>query len=131
MCLSLLKIRGNQLEMSSAGMPHALLFRNDKKIIEVIALKGMPLGAFSDFPYQTQSKELFTGDTLFLLSDGLPELFNKEREMFGYERITEEYEKVAEKTPEEIIEHMKLAGSDWVDGDEPDDDITFVVIKVK
>ncbi len=47
MCLSLLKINGNQLEMSSAGMPHALLFRNDKKIIEEIALKGMPLGAVS------------------------------------------------------------------------------------
>ncbi len=51
--------------------------------------------------------------------------------MFGYERVTEEYEKVAEKYPEEIIEHMKSAGSDWADGDEPDDDITFVVIKVK
>ncbi len=73
-----------------------------------------------DFPYQTKSKELFTGDTLFLLSDGLPELFNKEREMFGYERITEEYEKVAEKTPEDIIEHMKTAGSDWADGAEPE-----------
>ncbi len=131
MCLSLLKIRGNKLEMSSAGMPHALLFRNDKKIIEEIALKGMPLGAVSDFPYQTQSKELFTGDTLFLLSDGLPELFNREREMFGYERITEEYEKVAEKAPEEIIEHMKSVGSDWVDGAEPNDDITFVVLKMK
>lgn len=131
MCLSLLKIRGNKLEMSSAGMPHALLYRNSNGGIEEIALKGMPLGAFNDFPYQTKSKELFAGDTLFLLSDGLPELFNKEREMFGYERITEEYEKVAEKTPEEIIEHMKLAGSDWTDSDEPDDDITFVVIKVK
>ena len=131
MCLSLLKIRGNRMEMSSAGMPHALLFRNDGKIIEEIALKGMPLGAVSDFPYQTQSKELFVGDTLLLLSDGLPELFNKEKEMFGYERITTEYEKVAGQTPEEIIEHMKSAGSNWVDGNEPNDDITFVVLKVK
>ena len=131
MCLSLLKIRGNQLEMSSAGMPHALLFRNDKKIIEEIALKGMPLGAVSDFPYQTQSTELLVGDTLLLLSDGLPELFNKEKEMFGYERITAEYEKVVGQTPEKIIEHMKSAGSDWVDGNEPNDDITFVVLKVK
>jgi len=131
MCLSLLKIRGNQLEMSSAGMPHALLFRNDEKIIEEIALKGMPLGAVSDFPYQTQAKELFVGDTLLLLSDGLPELFNRDKEMFGYERITTEYEKVVGQTPEEIIEHMKSAGSDWVDGNEPNDDITFVVLKVK
>ena len=117
--------------MSSAGMPHALLFRNDNKVIEEIALKGMPLGAVSDFPYQTQSTELFVGDTLLLLSDGLPELFNKEKEMFGYERITTEYEKVAGQTPEEIIEHMKTAGSKWVGSAEPADDITFVVLKVK
>ena len=131
MCLSLLKIKGNQLEMSSAGMPHALLFRKNEKIIEEIALKGMPLGAVIDFPYKTQSRELFAGDTLLLLSDGLPELFNKGKDMFGYERVTTEYIKVAEKTSEEIIEHMKSAGSDWVDGDEPDDDITFVVLKMK
>lgn len=131
MCLSLLKIRGNQLEMSSAGMPHALLYRHSNKDIEEIALKGMPLGAVSDFPYQTQSTELFVGDTLLLLSDGLPELFNKEKEMFGYERITKEYEKIVGQTPEEIIEHMKSAGLDWVDGAEPNDDVTFVVLKMK
>jgi len=51
--------------------------------------------------------------------------------MFGYEKITTEYEKIAGQTPEEIIEHMKSAGSDWVDGAEPDDDVTFVVLKVK
>jgi serine phosphatase RsbU (regulator of sigma subunit) len=68
---------------------------------------------------------------ILLLSDGLPELFNKEKEMFGYERITTEYEKVAGQTPEEIIEHMKSAGSDWIDDAEPDDDVTFVVLKVK
>jgi serine phosphatase RsbU (regulator of sigma subunit) len=131
MCLSLLKIKDNKLEMSSAGMPHALLYRDSIGEIEQISLKGMPLGAFNDFPYATQSKELFTGDTLFLLSDGLPELFNKEREMFGYERITEEYEKVTKKSPEEIIEHMKTVGSSWADNAEPNDDITFVVIKIK
>jgi len=117
--------------MSSAGMPYALLYRNNKKVIEEIKLKGMPLGAVSDFPYQTQSTELFAGDTLLLLSDGLPELFNKQKEMFGYERVTKEYKKVAVHSPEEIIEHMKSAGSGWIDGTEPDDDITFVVLKVK
>ena len=131
MCLSLLKIRGNQLEMSSAGMPHTLLYRKSNKDIEEIALKGMPLGAVIDFPYQTQSTELFAGDTLLLLSDGLPELFNKEKEMFGYDRVTTEYEKVAEQTPKEIIEHMKNAGSAWVGNAEPDDDVTFVVLKMK
>ena len=61
------------------NLPDQKAFEN--MIIEEVALKGMPLGAVSDFPYQTQSTELFVGDTLLLLSDGLPELFNKEKEM--------------------------------------------------
>jgi serine phosphatase RsbU (regulator of sigma subunit) len=131
MCLSLLKINKNQLTMSAAGMPHALLYRSENKKVEEIILKGMPLGAVHDYPYQIKTTELKLGDTLLLLSDGLPELFNSIKEMFGYERVITEYEKVADKNPKEIINHLKDVGSEWVNGNKPDDDVTFVVIKVK
>jgi len=131
MCLTLLKIKGNQLKISAAGMPHALLYRNEHKKVEEIILKGMPLGAVNDFPYQIKTTELNSGDTLLLLSDGLPELFNGNKEMFGYERVTEEYEKIASGEAKEIIKQLKNIGADWVNGNEPDDDITFVVIKMK
>jgi serine phosphatase RsbU (regulator of sigma subunit) len=131
MCLSLLKIKGNQLTMSAAGMPHALLYRNEIKKVEEIILKGMPLGAVYDFPYQTKTAELKSGDTLLLLSDGLPELFNDNKEMFGYDRVTKEYEKVASNKANEIIEHLKNIGADWVNGNDPEDDVTFVVLKMK
>jgi serine phosphatase RsbU (regulator of sigma subunit) len=65
------------------------------------------------------------------MSDGLPELFNKDKEMFGYERVMDIYKKSANKNPEEIIEDLKNAGSEWTNDAAPDDDITFVVIKVK
>ncbi|MGB5847639.1 MAG: SpoIIE family protein phosphatase, partial [Ignavibacteriaceae bacterium] len=131
MCLSLLKIKGNQLTMSAAGMPHALLYRSENKKVEEIILKGMPLGAVNDFPYQIKTTELKSGDTLLLLSDGLPELFNGKKEMFGYDRVTAEYEQVASNKAKEIIEHLKNVGTIWVEGKDPDDDVTFVVIKVK
>jgi serine phosphatase RsbU (regulator of sigma subunit) len=131
MCLSLLKIKGNQLTMSAAGMPHALLYRRESKKVEEIILKGMPLGAVKDFPYQLKNAELKSGDTLLLLSDGLPELFNAKKEMFGYDRVTAEYEKIASNKAKKIIEHLINIGADWVNGNDPDDDITFVVIKFK
>jgi len=131
MCLSLLKIKGNDLTMSAAGMPHALLYRGENKKVEEIILKGMPLGAVRDFPYQIKTTELKSGDTLLLLSDGLPELFDSEKEMFGYDRVTTEYEKVASNNANEIIEHLKNVGTEWLKGNDPDDDVTFVVIKVK
>ncbi len=33
--------------------------------------------------------------------------------------------------PEEIVDHLKNSASQWVNGKDPDDDVTFVIIKVK
>jgi ligand-binding sensor domain-containing protein len=44
MCLMLLKIKGNELSVSSAAMPPALIYRKKNQAIEEIFMKGMPLG---------------------------------------------------------------------------------------
>jgi serine phosphatase RsbU (regulator of sigma subunit) len=131
MCLSILKIQGNKIQISAAGMPPALLYRNKTKSVEEIILKGMPLGAVQDFPYELRQTEIFSGDTILLMSDGFPEMFNKEKELFGYERVIKTYQQAADKNPEEIIRELKIAGSEWSRSETPDDDVTFVVIKVK
>ena len=66
-----------------------------------------------------------------MLSDGLPELKNDNEELFGYNRVNKLFKSVAEKEPEEIITYLKDEGSRWVNDKEPDDDVTFVVIKIK
>jgi sigma-B regulation protein RsbU (phosphoserine phosphatase) len=112
-------------------MPPALLYRKSYGNTEELEIKGMPLGTFQDFPYQLVKNELHPGDTLLLYSDGLPELFNKKREMFGYERVVDVFNKNADEKAEVIIERLKDAGSEWVDDSPPDDDVTFVVIKAR
>ena len=131
MCLSIIKINGNKLKISAAGMPPALLYRKIENKVEELVIKGMPLGAFKDFPYKLYETTLQKGDTLFLQSDGLPELFDKDLNMFGYENVTRAFSKVADKSPAEIIENLNKVGADWVGNSEPDDDVTFVVLKVK
>lgn len=131
MCMTVMKIKQNKMIMSTAGMPPTLIFRNQTKQLEEIALKGMPLGAVESFPYAIEETELNSGDTLLLLSDGFPELFNSDREMYGYERVQNDFHKVADKSPEQIIERLKMNAIEWTGNSDPDDDITFVVIKVK
>ncbi len=131
MCMTVLKINQNRMILSSAGMPPTLLFRESTKQLEEIVVKGMPLGAFENFPYSLNETELYSGDTLLLMSDGFPELFNNEKEMYGYERAQEDFHKVARRSPEEIIERLKNNASEWVGNSDPDDDVTFVVVKVK
>ncbi len=131
MCMTMLKIQSNRLVMSAAGMPPVYLFRNEHKIIEEHLMEGMPLGTMDNFPYELKEMELFSGDTILLMSDGFPELNNQHSEMFGYKRAKNSFEEVAEKEPEKIIEYLKEEGNRWADNKDPDDDITFVVIKVK
>jgi len=58
-------------------------------------------------------------------------LQNDKGEVYGYKRARNSFEEIAEKKPEEIINYLNDVGSKWANGKEPDDDVTFVVIKVK
>jgi serine phosphatase RsbU (regulator of sigma subunit) len=131
MAFAFLKIKGNQLSLSIAGVPPVYIFRNKKKEVEEIDNKGMPLGAMNDFPYEETKTELDKGDVVFLLSDGFPELSNNNKEVFGYERLRKTFNEIGERSAEEIIEHLKSTVKEWSGGKVPDDDVTFVVIKVK
>lgn len=91
----------------------------------------MPLGALSEFDFNINEFEVDSGDVILLLSDGLPELFNHNKEMFGYERVAGLLEEHSDKSSNEIIETLKLNAAEWAGELESDDDITFVVIKVK
>ena len=131
MCMTLAKFKEGSMTLSTAGMPPAYLFRNSDGSVEELLTKGMPLGTFNNFPYETKQVNLSTGDTILLLSDGMPELLNEDDEMYGYERLNEKFRESANKDPEEIISILKDTASDWINDKDPGDDVTFVVIKVK
>ena len=129
--MTMLKIQGSRMQMSSAGMPPSFIFRRDTRIVEEHLMQGMPLGTMNKFPYKVMDTKLQSGDTILLLSDGLPELQNENAELYGYKRVRNIFEDVAEKGPDEIINSLKEDGSAWVSDKDPEDDVTFVVIKVK
>lgn len=131
MCMTMLKIIGNKIQMSAAGMPPVFIYKKENQTIEEHIMKGMPLGTFSNFPYTEIISELCSGDTILLMSDGFPELFNDKKEMYGYKRARNIFEELANEAPEEIISKLKNAGAEWINDKDPDDDVTFVVIKVK
>ena len=131
MCMTMIKIIGNKIQMSAAGMPPVFISKKESQSIEEHVMKGMPLGTLSDFPYTLIESEISTGDTILMMSDGFPELMNSEKEMFGYKQAKNLFEEISGDSPENIITKLKDAGSDWTNDADPDDDVTFVVIKVK
>jgi len=131
MAFTLVKLKGNSVSLSSAGMPPAYLYRKNDGSVEEILLKGMPLGAMENFPYLLHETEMRSGDVLLLLTDGLPEQKNTAEEMFDYARVQHEFAGVATRSPDDIIAHLVKAGESWMNGANQEDDITFLVLKKK
>ncbi len=131
MAFLMLRINTNKLHFANAAMPPVYLYKKQSKDVEEIMISGMPLGAMKNFPYEIKELDISSGDTILLLSDGLPELKNSKDEYYGYNRVKGKFKSVAEKCPDEIVEYLKNSAADWVNGVEPDDDVTFVVIKIR
>ena len=131
MALMLVKINGRNLKMSSAGIPPLLVYRKKTNKVEEYKIKGMPLGAVESYPYETVEIELETGDTVVLMTDGLPELFNKNKESFGEERLKEIILQNACEPVNEIVNKLFLAGEEWRKENKQNDDITLVAFRLK
>jgi len=129
MAMAIVKINHHRLLVSSAGMPPVLIYRAANQSVEEVAIKGMPLGSVMNYPYKQQEATISPGDVVMLMSDGFPERFNGQGEMLGYRRGGEILKEVAERSPEEIINHFVRAGEAWANGRPQDDDVTFVVLK--
>lgn len=131
MGLTLLEIKDLQMKLASAGMPPVMLYHAESNCVEEIIIKGMPLGSFADFPYQQKEFRLFPGDIILLMSDGYMEQFNGRKEMLGQESIKKTLQNSYSKAPQAIIEDLVRNLESW-QGDAPQqDDVTFVVLKVK
>jgi len=131
MAMMLIKIKDHKMIASSAGIPPIYLYRSETNSVEEIVIKGMPLGGPASFPYKQRETNLTPGDTVLLMSDGFPELFNDKDEMLDYPRVKEIFKEAADRSADEIIAHLNEAGERWSNGRPQDDDITFVVLKVK
>ena len=131
MALTCVQISNNKIITTNAGMPPLFIYRNNSQTIEEVVINNMPLGAMKGIAYDIKEIRIERGDTLLLMSDGFAELKNQSQEMYGYKRARNSFEESAKKEPEEIITHLRAEARSWTNDKEPDDDVTFVVIKVK
>ncbi len=131
MALTIAKVTDYRLTLAAAGMPPILLYRAATNQIEEILHKAMPLGSISNYAYQEQELTLASGDVVVLMSDGLPERFNDAAEMLGYEQMQAILANAVNLSAAEIIRQFVQSGDDWAHGKPQDDDVTFVVLKVR
>ncbi|MBS1810831.1 MAG: SpoIIE family protein phosphatase [Acidobacteria bacterium] len=131
MAMTMVKVQGQQMSVSIAGMPSVLIYRALSAEVEEIAMRALPLGGVTKYQYQQQEVTLAADDVVVLMSDGLPERFNASGEMLEYERIHNALLALASQSSAEIIVALTRLGDEWSAGRAQDDDVTFVVLKIK
>jgi len=112
-------------------MPPVFYYHKAENIVEEILIQGMPLGAMRNATYKFVERDISSGDVILLLTDGLAEQMNNEEIMFDYSRVKNSFYQIADNSPDDIIKKLIEIGDKWMNGRPQDDDITFVVIKVK
>ena len=128
--MAITRIKSGRLTHASAGMPPPLIHRAELDEVEELEVQGMPLGGIADFDYQEVEAELTVGDTVLLMSDGLPELVGDDGESLGYEKTRELFREVGGRGVEAVVERLNRAAREWGGGRPFPDDVTFVAIQV-
>lgn len=130
MALSLARFDSRKLTVASAGMPPVLVHHASAGTVDEIALQATPLGTFgSDYP-QTDVA-LDRGDTVLFLSDGFPELMNDAGQQLGYTGTIEAFAMAAKAgSANDVIAALAGVARKWHGEAPPNDDVTFVVVRV-
>ena len=100
--------------LASAGHPSPFLAGREWTVPP-----GLPLGVTADASYDEAVGQLTPGEALVLVSDGVVEAENAQRDLFGFERTRE----ISTKSAREIAESAKAWGQT--------DDITVVTVRRK
>ena len=69
------------------------------------------------------------GDTIMVVSDGLPEAENENKELYDYQRINSILKSSNELEAEEIKKKLFSSLDNWLKGGIPEDDVTVLIIK--
>jgi serine phosphatase RsbU (regulator of sigma subunit) len=131
MAMVMVKIKNGDLTICAAGMPSALIYRAANEQVEEVVIRAMPLGSVSNFAYRQQTLSLAAGDTVILMTDGFPEMFNEAGEMQPDETAKNLLAETAVLSPQEIINRFVRVGELWAGTRPQDDDVSFVVMKIK
>ena len=129
MSLSVAKINNGSIELSSAAMPPTYYYNAKKNNVEEILVPNLPLGGIEGEKFDGVKKDFKKGDVVVMISDGLPELPNKEDVLLDYPKVLECIKNNCNESADEIKDALVRMSDSWADGLMNPDDITIVVIK--
>lgn len=120
------------VQACGGGMPPVYVLRAGGQVEEVL-ISGLPLGIINQANYQVTEFQLYPGDVMLLMSDGLLEMFNETHQFLGFDRLVAALSQIEARSlsTTEILARIAAIGRDWANGHPLYDDVTLVVTQVK
>ena len=123
--------QGGIMRVANAGcvMP---IIRRVNGSVEWVEVGGLPLGVGLglEFGYHESSLILSKGDMVILISDGVIEANNADGEMFGFEQFEQAVANAPNTSVKVMLEDLKDKVAAFVGEQEPNDDLTIIVLQV-
>ena len=124
-----LNIEKDSINYSSAGHHPVLFYDASEFMVKKLSVGGLLLGIFKEQEYEEKVLTLDTGDILFLYTDGLIEVINKDNEQYGYDRLLSKIIMYSSLRPQDMIDEIMKDVKDFTNSESYRDDITVVAIK--
>ena len=118
-----------RLRYANCGHLSALVLRSDDTL-ERLESTGTVLGLFSEWDCSIAEREVFSGDTLALYTDGITESFNDAGEEFGEQRLIEVLRRNHDLSSEAMVA-LIVEEVQHFSPHEQHDDITLIVAKCR
>ena len=123
------------LTIARAGHNWPLYYFARTQTIEPLKTSGVCLGIDRDMGFSSCLEEKSipakSGDVLLLYSDGITEAMNPSQRLFDQSRLESALKESAHFPAEKIVERINLRLDEFIQSEEPHDDVTMVAIKVK
>ena len=118
-----------QLEFSGAGHPYPLHHQASSGKVAKMKENGTPLVWVKNMEYPMGMLQLERGDSVLLYTDGVTEMRNPEKELYGEDRLESAFSMLAKTHPSNILDQMIVTLSDFTQGHPLEDDVSMVLIE--
>ncbi len=120
-----------KITYSNAGHNPPLLYHPQDSCITQLLPTSAAVGLVEYFNPSTESLNLYPGDVLLLYTDGVTEARNDVGEFFGLDRLAELIKRSADLPSVEMVRTIRQGMETFMNGYTPQDDTTFVAIKIR
>ena len=130
LCYARVDLKRRVLDLVDCGHTGMIVLRRKTGTCETVHGSSLPLGIKEGEIFDQVAVPFEPGDLFLFYSDGITDVRNSARELFGLKRLIECIQRNRELDPDALVRAIRAAAVAFAGSDRPTDDLTCVAVKV-